>query len=73
MRKPMMLGADREADAILNDLPRHLNADGYPKFDPNAWVYIDGSGRLCILPLNGGWLGIKEDNLVYVDGDFSPF
>jgi hypothetical protein len=72
--KKKEFGADPEADAILAGLPRHFDQEsGYPKTEPNAWVYIDASGRLCILPTDGGWLGIDEKNLGYVHGDCTPF
>jgi hypothetical protein len=60
------IGADREADEILAKLPR---GEENPKIAPNAVVYVDATGRLNILLVGGGWLGINENNLGYVNGD----
>lgn len=56
-------GADLEADNILDSLPR-----GKTSFGPNAYVWIDASGRLRV-HLESGLLVINERDLVYVHGD----
>lgn len=61
-------GADAEADVVLARLPRK-DPMVAPFPEPNAWVYIDASGRLCIQPVGGGWLGLEEKNLAYLHGD----
>lgn len=75
--KKTEFGADKEADEILSKLPRSgsdgFEAGKYPRATTNAWIYIDAAGRLNILPVSGGWLGINERDLAYLHGDFDPF
>lgn len=66
-----------ELDEILDALPRTgqkgIEADGYPRIEPNAWVYIDAAGRLVILPVNGGWLALPERKHGSLEADVAPF
>jgi hypothetical protein len=61
---------DDETKRILEALPTEPFNGGFGK-PPNAYVYIDDSGRLNIL-LDGGytWLGTQIEN---VEGDQAPF
>ena len=62
-----------ERDTIIESLPKRGN-DFYPQAEaPNAWVYIDDTGRLSILLKEGGWLGIKSDNFASIEADLAPF
>ena len=64
MTKPYtMLGADKEADAVLDRLTT------VRKGPLNARVHIDVAGRLCILIDGGGLLSINERDLTKVHGD----
>lgn len=58
-------GADKEADKIFEYLPRRLKNIA----KPNAFIFIDSAGRLCIAIDGGGFLSINEQDLVKVHGD----
>jgi hypothetical protein len=62
---------DEERDEIIAALPR--KATGFCPTTTNAFVYIDTTGRLCILPKDGGWLGIEQKNFQHLLGDIAPF
>lgn len=57
------IGADEEAEGILNKLPRKRSTT------PNGFIYIDAGGRLIILLDGGGILTINERDLIKVHGD----
>jgi len=68
---------NEERDEVIGSLPME-KASFHPKGEPNAWVYVDsihadGRKRLCILPKDGGWLGIEEQNWDKVQADLAPF
>ncbi len=46
---------DLELEEIINNLPR------YSRGPLNARVWVDASGRLCIYPEGGGFLGVPEE------------
>lgn len=54
---------------ILDKLPRGSIYDGYSKSEPNAWVFIDAAGRLCITPLTGGTLVLEEAEFSHLSGE----
>lgn len=68
MKTKTEFGADREADKVLDRLPRvglkNLVRDGMV-----AFLSIDDSGRLLIALNEGGLLTINEKDLKYVHGD----
>lgn len=57
------IGADEEAEAVLDNLPRKRPSS------PNAFVSIDAAGRLVILLAGGGALSLNERDLNKVHGD----
>ena len=65
--------ADSDLTLILDDLPRDTPVNDYPKMDTNAWVYIDSTGDLHILPETGGLLLLRESNLGFLETDLAPF
>jgi hypothetical protein len=63
---------DEERDEIVSALP--TQPIGFaPTGECNAWVYTDPTGRLCILPKDGGWLGIEQKHFEHVLADVAPF
>lgn len=63
---------DKEAENILEYLPR-MTPNRYPKSEPNAWIFIDASGKLCILPRDGGYLTIDDEDLNVLDANLAPW
>ena len=61
---------DNEAAEVLQWLPRRY--DGRDELS-NAYVFIDNSGRLNILPCTGGWLGLLPTDFDCLQGDVAPF
>lgn len=61
-------GADKEADKVLNRLPR-LDPKFLASLGWLAFLAIDVSGRLCIAIDGGGLLSINERDLCYIHGD----
>lgn len=67
---PKLHPRDDDVPEVLESLPES-DGDwmfGYGK-TPNAFVYIQDD-KLCILPIDGGWLGVETDSLL---GDIAPF
>ena len=66
----MITHNDDETQRILETLPTEPFNGGFGK-PPNAYVYIDYSGRLAIM-LDGGytWLGAEIKDVI---GDQAPF
>lgn len=54
-----------DLEEVLNEIPR------VEKGALNARVWLDASGRLNILPEGGGWIGIEEETLNYVQADIA--
>mgnify|MGYP001600284981 CR=1 FL=1 len=67
---------DSEARTIVEEsVPLHpiTGGSGYfnlREYQPNARVFVDERGRLNIYLVEGGWLGVEEENLL---GDVAPF
>jgi hypothetical protein len=61
---------DSERDEILSELPRESSIDVPRDWTPNARVFLDQHDRLSILPVGGGWLGAKIEDL---EADLAPF
>ena len=40
---------------------------------PNAYISIDGTGRLAIWPIGGGWLGVPAKHFDKLQSDVAPF
>lgn len=63
---------DSDAVEIIDNLPRNNHYD-WPESAANAWVAIDSYGRLSILFVGGGWLGVEKKDFGVIHGDVAPF
>ena len=63
---------DVELETILDELPATKGIER-PPGAPNAWVYVDGFGRLAILLKEGGWLGLEPKRFEHLQADIAPF
>lgn len=62
---------DTELSEVLSLIPKANPGNGFDRQGKaNAFVYIDWEGNLSILPVTGGWLGAKLEDL---QGNVAPF
>lgn len=67
-KRKVSYGADSEADAIFDKLPR-VGPGDLAYRGRSAFIAIDAAGRLIIALEGGGLLSINERDLAYVHGD----
>lgn len=61
---------DPELKQMLDDIPDKTDCFQSPKGPPNAHVYLDIMGRVCIEPITGGWLGAS---ITAFSADLAPY